>query len=119
MGEFRGLMTEGYGKHRETSRKTQESKQNFLEAEVVDTVCPKLAKSLGVPMPVIVRLKAEFDRFDKDNSGEIDQQEFMSIVRTLPGGDKLGMSMLKVAFQQIDEDKSGYVGFSEFAEWYV
>jgi calmodulin/calcium-binding protein CML/calcium-binding protein len=61
-------------------------------------------------------LKAEFDRFDVNGSGVIEEEEFMKLLEAL----RVVMSpeMVHIAFKAIDVNGNGHIDFSEFAAWY-
>ncbi len=61
-------------------------------------------------------LKHEFDRFDRDGSGSIDEAEFGELLTALG----LGFSQEKamVAFLAIDINGNGRIDFGEFETWW-
>eukprot|EP00931_Biecheleriopsis_adriatica_P011877 TRINITY_DN11296_c0_g1_i1.p1 TRINITY_DN11296_c0_g1~~TRINITY_DN11296_c0_g1_i1.p1 ORF type:complete len:343 (+),score=78.72 TRINITY_DN11296_c0_g1_i1:62-1090(+) len=67
------------------------------------------------------KVKKTFDRFDADNSGIIDRDEFEEMVVSLCGGTKGDYSQERLAsfWREIDKDGSGEVDFAEFTEWYL
>jgi hypothetical protein len=58
------------------------------------------------------RLKAAFDKFDKDKSGAIDLKELKDMIVELGG--KITDEQLKEAMDQLDTNKDGTCGFDEF-----
>jgi Ca2+-binding EF-hand superfamily protein len=61
-------------------------------------------------------LRREFQRFDADANGRIDEQEFSALVRSL--GVNLSENRIAVAFGAIDIDASGSIEFGEFCSWW-
>ena len=61
-------------------------------------------------------LKKDFDRFDNDGNGRIDESEFGALVRSL--GVTMSDARVAVAFQALDIDGSGSVEFGEFRNWW-
>jgi calmodulin len=61
-------------------------------------------------------LKRDFERYDTDGNGRIDESEFGSLVRAL--GVNMSDARIAVAFQAIDVDGSGTVEFGEFRGWW-
>lgn len=60
--------------------------------------------------------KAVFDRFDTDQSGGLDANEFRNLSYEL--GMTLSEEEVKKAIQQLDEDGNGTVEFEEFFAWF-
>lgn len=61
-------------------------------------------------------LKAEFERFDSDRNGTIDEDEFERLVRAL--GITLSPEHTHTAFLAIDVNGNGVIEFGEFAGWW-
>jgi Ca2+-binding EF-hand superfamily protein len=82
----------------------------------------ELSERLGAPPPVIDKLRAEFERFDKDNSGSIEYDEFAEMLFRLlkckNEGD-LSQDRLHRFWAEIDADASGSVDFAEFCVFYL
>lgn len=98
-------------------QRVSEEKATEAEKEVYE-----LAERLDAPPPVIDKLRVEFVRFDKDNSGSIDYDEFVTMLHRLlkckSDGD-LSQDRLKKFWAEIDQDSSGSVDFAEFCEFYL
>lgn len=61
-------------------------------------------------------LQAEFERFDADKSGYIDENEFAALVSSL--GSTLSRQKVAVAFLAIDINGNGRIEFGEFRSWW-
>ncbi len=61
-------------------------------------------------------LRAEFQKFDTDGNGYIDEPEFGALVRAL--GADLSNVELAVAFLAVDVNGNRRVEFGEFAVWW-
>jgi Ca2+-binding EF-hand superfamily protein len=61
-------------------------------------------------------LQAEFDRFDVDKSGYIDQEEFAALVTSL--GATLSREKVATAFLAIDTNGNKRIEFGEFRAWW-
>ena len=61
-------------------------------------------------------LRREFDRFDDDKNGSIDEDEFGRLVVAL--GVKFTPEQTATAFLAIDIDGNGRVDFREFKGWW-
>jgi hypothetical protein len=58
-----------------------------------------------------------FESIDKDGSGEIDQQEFVGVMRSL--GSDLPEAKIHEVFATIDVDAGGSIDVDEFTEWWL
>ena len=61
-------------------------------------------------------LREEFDRFDADGNGWIDEDEFAALVRSL--GVTFTAEKVAVAFMAIDVNGNGRIEFGEFKSWW-
>jgi Ca2+-binding EF-hand superfamily protein len=61
-------------------------------------------------------LKAEFERFDTDANGTIDEAEFTALVQELSSG--LTSDQAAVAFLAIDVNGNRRIEFGEFCAWW-
>jgi Ca2+-binding EF-hand superfamily protein len=61
-------------------------------------------------------LKAQFDKFDADKSGYIDESEFSELVKSL--GVNLSTEKIAVAFLAIDVNGNRRIEFGEFGAWW-
>jgi Ca2+-binding EF-hand superfamily protein len=61
-------------------------------------------------------LQREFERFDTDENGKIDEDEFSSLLQKL--GVRLSENMAHTAFMAIDVNGNGVIDFGEFCSWY-
>lgn len=59
-----------------------------------------------------------FRKLDENNNGEIEGDEFKSMMKSLYGSE-FDDDQLAAALQEIDSDSSGTVSFNEFIKWYV
>ncbi len=62
------------------------------------------------------RLKGVFDKFDKDQNGAIDREEFTEFLSAI--GKPMGAEQIARGFAEIDVDGSGVIEFDEFVDWY-
>lgn len=62
-------------------------------------------------------LRAQFDKFDTDNNGYIDKDEFGALVKTL--GIELSIEKVAVALLAIDVNGNGRIEFGEFSAWWT
>ena len=61
-------------------------------------------------------LRAEFDRFDSDGNGHIDEAEFSALAQAL--GAHLSPTEVAVAFLAIDVNGNRQIEFGEFSSWW-
>lgn len=61
-------------------------------------------------------LHAQFNKFDADKNGHIDESEFSQLVRSL--GVSLTPEKTAVAFLAIDVNGNGRIEFGEFSAWW-
>lgn len=62
-------------------------------------------------------LKQQFERFDTNKNGFIDESEFRQLLQAL--GDDAPAETLSLQFSAIDGDADGVVTFEEFAYWWL
>ena len=74
-------------------------------------------KHLALNQQHLSELRATFDLFDKDGSGDIDVQEFGEMMSTL--GVRLPPKVVTLMFDEMDNSKDGMVQFDEFVEYMV
>ncbi|KAF4666821.1 hypothetical protein FOL47_003894 [Perkinsus chesapeaki] len=83
----------------------------------------RMARALRVPIPDAEAIQKQFNKFDTDDSGEIDRDEFHSLVVELMGlkskrQDLLPKSRLEQFWLSVEKNSNGAVGFREFLSWY-
>ena len=61
-------------------------------------------------------LHREFERFDADGNGSIDEDEFGALVRAL--GVTFPPEKVAIAFMAIDVNGNGQIEFGEFKSWW-
>jgi Ca2+-binding EF-hand superfamily protein len=61
-------------------------------------------------------LRAEFDRFDTDKNGAIDESEFSALVSSL--GIRFSAEQTQTAFMAIDINGNRRIDFGEFKVWW-
>ncbi|HVU05861.1 MAG TPA: EF-hand domain-containing protein [Polyangiaceae bacterium] len=61
-------------------------------------------------------LRAQFDKFDTDGNGSIDEDEFAALVKSL--GVSMTAEKVAVAFMAIDVDGNRNIEFGEFRAWW-
>eukprot|EP00441_Pelagodinium_beii_P016341 CAMPEP_0197659036 /NCGR_PEP_ID=MMETSP1338-20131121/45925_1 /TAXON_ID=43686 ORGANISM="Pelagodinium beii, Strain RCC1491" /NCGR_SAMPLE_ID=MMETSP1338 /ASSEMBLY_ACC=CAM_ASM_000754 /LENGTH=314 /DNA_ID=CAMNT_0043235777 /DNA_START=208 /DNA_END=1152 /DNA_ORIENTATION=+ len=85
--------------------------------ELTQELCDKH----GLKPADLDKVKKQFDKFDEDGSGEIEQDEFQAMIYNLvqakPGD--ISDDRIKSFWREIDRDGSGSVDFAEFVEWYL
>jgi len=82
----------------------------------------KIAKSYGINVDYVEKIKKSFDLCDTDNSGEVDVDEFKLVLhRCLKVPQNLGVPPSRVQYfwTQIDTDGSGKITFNEFFAWWI
>lgn len=80
-----------------------------------------LAREQEMPLPDVEKVKAMFDEFDTDGSGEIEEEEFRHILyKMLHVRDvtDVPIKRLQRYWREVDIDGSGSIGFDEFLIWY-
>jgi len=82
----------------------------------------KIAKQYELTPDYVESIKRCFDHCDKDNSGEIEREEFQEVLYKLlkvPQNLELPPTRLSYFWSQIDSDNSGKAVFEEFLQWYT
>eukprot|EP00930_Biecheleria_cincta_P096648 TRINITY_DN88468_c0_g1_i1.p1 TRINITY_DN88468_c0_g1~~TRINITY_DN88468_c0_g1_i1.p1 ORF type:complete len:351 (+),score=67.18 TRINITY_DN88468_c0_g1_i1:131-1183(+) len=81
----------------------------------------ELCNKHGLQKTQLDKIKKQFDKYDLDGSGNIDQDEFYEMISAFVGAGKGDISgeRLKAWWREIDLDCSGEVDFGEFVEWYL
>lgn len=64
----------------------------------------------------IAQIREEFDYFDKDKNGDIDQGEFWELLKIL--SPKASEEQAAEGFGLIDENSDGVINFEEFLAWW-
>jgi len=115
------------GKQNATSMFAQPSGDEKVEAFSQKHLCAediklrRLAKDFAVPLPDAEAVKAIFDHYDRDRSGDLNKDEFQNMVTHFLGiKDKFDVPAKRVDdyWLSIDADRSGAVEFKEFLTWY-
>ena len=57
-----------------------------------------------------------FQTFDKDASGQIDEEEFLDLARTVNNAEPLFPGNFKTALEQFDQNDDGLIDFNEFKQ---
>lgn len=100
------------------------STNSFSEKVLLDPVQQKirgLSRKYKVAIDYVEDTKHEFDKFDTDSSGEIDEREFKQLLNALlkvPSHVDLPDNRVRSFWKEIDADNSGTVDFEEFFAWY-
>jgi Ca2+-binding EF-hand superfamily protein len=95
--------------------------EDFLLTEEEKTL-RKLAKTYGVTVDYVEKMKKVFDAADDDRSGEVDIHEFTEILHKcmkVPTNSSVPPSRINYFWTQIDTDRSGRVNFDEFLAWWL
>lgn len=61
-------------------------------------------------------IREHFDYFDTDQSGEIEVEEFIKLLRVI--APESSQEEAIKGFEIIDSDNNGHVDFDEFLEWW-
>jgi len=69
------------------------------------------------PLQVRTELLLAFHRYDSNNSGDIDENEWLRLLAEL--GTPISEAEAKAAFRKLDTDGNGVIDFQEFYEWYT
>lgn len=64
----------------------------------------------------IEKVRAEFDYFDEDSSGELSLEEFRRLFNIIAPDARRAEA--DTGFSEIDEDQSGGIEFDEFLDWW-
>merc|ERR1719262_517085 len=80
-----------------------------------------MAKRYNVSAVMIDQVKRDFDRFDENKNGVIDQQEFRNLLVSILKIKERDLSANRVSrfFKEVDLDGNGAVDFAEFTKWYL
>lgn len=78
-------------------------------------------KKQGYHISDVERVKAAFEKADRDSSGLLDQQEFAACYAGLVGVDPCEVveSRFRILWEEVDEDHNGTIDLLEFAKWYL
>lgn len=82
----------------------------------------QLARENGIRLPDVERIKANFEAFDTDRSGLIDEEEFRQILLKLmriKNPADISAQKFRRYWREVDCDLSGSVNFDEFLLWYI
>ncbi len=71
----------------------------------------------GQQKPDLAELRCQFDRFDIDDNGRIDFQEFSELLEVT--GPRPTEEEKQIAYTVIDTDGNGTVSFDEFISWWL
>jgi Ca2+-binding EF-hand superfamily protein len=66
----------------------------------------------------LAEIDALFARADSDHDGQINFNEFRSLVRELDG-DGLDDEVLRIGFRETDTDQNGRINIDEFRDWWL
>ncbi len=64
----------------------------------------------------IAEIKSNFDFFDRDSNGRIDEKEFGQLLKVIEP--KATHKQVATGFALVDEDSDGSIDFSEFLTWW-
>eukprot|EP00931_Biecheleriopsis_adriatica_P030862 TRINITY_DN18139_c0_g1_i1.p1 TRINITY_DN18139_c0_g1~~TRINITY_DN18139_c0_g1_i1.p1 ORF type:complete len:368 (+),score=77.06 TRINITY_DN18139_c0_g1_i1:36-1106(+) len=87
-----------------------------------DDLILQVSQKFNLRVVEVDAIHQQFARFDTDNSGELDYEEFEGMMRTLLGvsnSTDLPKERMNRFWKEIDKDGSGGVTFEEFTEWYL
>jgi len=94
-----------------------------FESQDSDVMVQAVANKHNLNPQELADIKARFDRYDTDKSGEIEEPEFgtmMCEILGIPeGAAVLPKDRLQRFWKELDMNDSGSVDFIEFSEWYI
>jgi len=96
-------------------------KEEILVNDPKERQLRELARDFGVTVLDVERLKRVFDKFDVDKSGEIDKDEFVSVICSLMNAvdtSQVSHSMLNRYWKEADRNNDGGLDLPEFMVWY-
>ena len=70
----------------------------------------------AIPEKQLAELKENFDFFDRDNNGEIDQEEFVKLLQVISPDSTKEQGEKGFAF--VDENNDGHIDLEEFIDWW-
>lgn len=78
----------------------------------------RIARAHDIAIPDAEAIKAHFDRYDEDCSGEIDKNEFRHMLQDMLDVAELPEARINEFWLFVDHDVSGSVNFEEFMCWF-
>jgi len=94
--------------------------EELLVDNELDRENRSLAREYDLPILDVERYRKDFNKFDNDGSGLIDQEEFTQMVMLImkvQDPSDVPKQRLARYWTEIDADHSGEVTFSEFVKW--
>jgi len=65
----------------------------------------------------VAEIEELFEQNDVDGNGDIDFDEFQSLMRDLD--EALSHRSLEIGFREIDRNRDGRINFGEFLDWWL
>jgi Ca2+-binding EF-hand superfamily protein len=95
--------------------------EEILVTDLKERQLRLMARTHGLCLTDVERIKDVFDRFDGDASGHIDEDEFRKILLVfmkVKNPADVSEKKLKRYWREVDADRSGSIDFEEFLLWY-
>merc|ERR1711937_614958 len=96
----------------------------FCEASVLsaeDRAFRDFARSKNIDLVSAEEIKFQFEKFDEDNSGMIEYEEFRQVVKSLlqaKSVNDIPDNRVRHFWNEVDADSSGTVSLEEFVLWF-
>jgi Ca2+-binding EF-hand superfamily protein len=106
-------------------RPTDEELKTYFNDSIVEPkerALRKVAKEFGVPLSDATKINKEFVKYDLDGSGDIDRDEFASLVKDVLCVGKakdieIPKSIIDQYFVVADRRRRGIISFEDFLIW--
>jgi hypothetical protein len=96
--------------------------EEWMVADEGERSLRQVARQHSFNLVDVETVKGVFEKFDVDNSGSIDEEEFRNCLWKLLGASKptdISENMLKRYWLEVDADSSGSICLEEFVVWYM
>lgn len=75
-----------------------------------------MTQSREIPSQQLAEIKENFKFFDRDNNGEIDQEEFTKLLQVISPNSTAEQGA--EGFAIVDENEDGHIDLDEFIDWW-
>jgi len=75
-----------------------------------------MTETREIPADQLAEIKDNFSFFDRDNNGEIDQEEFTKLLQVISPSTTLQQGA--EGFAIVDENNDGHIDLNEFIDWW-
>ncbi|MET1255493.1 EF-hand domain-containing protein [Aliikangiella maris] len=69
-----------------------------------------------IPVEQLAEIKENFDFFDSDNNGQIDEAEFVKLLKVISPQSTVEQG--EKGFAIVDENRDGHIDLEEFIAWW-